>query len=162
MDLPNDAETTDLIKRALKAVAAHAEKIQSPDRPPCKIDITVFNASRITKLYGTIARKGHDTEERPHRRSHLTHIRKGMSWENRQTISRERIEAVANMFQPKPETNGKHNSQSSPRINVPAYLCDHGIGFVEKQDGDTTKYLLDHSLFNADHKLPDSGIFQYA
>jgi hypothetical protein len=39
-----------------------------------KLDTSLFNASRIIKLYGTIARKGADIPERPHRRSHLIEI----------------------------------------------------------------------------------------
>ena len=39
-----------------------------------EIDTSVFNASRITKLYGTITRKGADTEERPHRQSRILDI----------------------------------------------------------------------------------------
>lgn len=36
-----------------------------------KIDTTNFNPSRICKLYGTMARKGSNTEENPHRLSYL-------------------------------------------------------------------------------------------
>ena len=35
------------------------------------LDTTVSNASRITKVYGSLAKKGEPTEERPHRRSVL-------------------------------------------------------------------------------------------
>ena len=35
------------------------------------VDSTVFNMSRIWKLYGTLACKGDDTSQRPHRRSYL-------------------------------------------------------------------------------------------
>jgi len=38
------------------------------------IDRAVFNLSRITKLYGTVARKGDPTDDRPHRRSSLLDI----------------------------------------------------------------------------------------
>lgn len=36
-----------------------------------EIDTTVFNPSRLTKLYGTVANKGEDTDKRPHRCSRL-------------------------------------------------------------------------------------------
>lgn len=36
-----------------------------------QLDTTVFNASRVTKLYGTLTRKGDSTPERPHRRSSI-------------------------------------------------------------------------------------------
>ena len=38
------------------------------------VDLTVFNAARITKAYGTLTRKGDSTAERPHRRSRLLEI----------------------------------------------------------------------------------------
>lgn len=37
----------------------------------CKVDTTTYNPARITKLYGTISRKGENTADRPHRRSQL-------------------------------------------------------------------------------------------
>jgi hypothetical protein len=39
-----------------------------------KLDTSLFNASRIIKLYGTLARKGANMPDRPHRRSHLIEI----------------------------------------------------------------------------------------
>jgi hypothetical protein len=38
------------------------------------VDIKVFNAARITKLYGTMVKKGDSTPERPHRRARLLEI----------------------------------------------------------------------------------------
>lgn len=37
----------------------------------CKVDTTTYNPARITKLYGTLTRKGANTSDRPHRRSEL-------------------------------------------------------------------------------------------
>lgn len=39
------------------------------DSEHVSIDTATFNAARITKLYGTISRKGDSTKDRPHRRS---------------------------------------------------------------------------------------------
>lgn len=61
IDLPNTPENIDLIKRCLKALA---EKYTTDD---LSIDQSVFNPSRLCKLYGTTARKGDHTSERPHR-----------------------------------------------------------------------------------------------
>ncbi len=36
-----------------------------------ELDTSVYNPARITKLYGTTARKGHATNDRPHRRSRI-------------------------------------------------------------------------------------------
>lgn len=68
IDLPNDAESTDLIHRCLKALKARfADDVVS-------VDTTVANASRITKIYGTVSRKGAESADRPHRRSQLLSV----------------------------------------------------------------------------------------
>jgi hypothetical protein len=71
IELPNDDESTDLVKRVLKALH------QRYTSEHVHIDQSVFNAARITKVAGTFVRKGSDfrpetepTENhRPHRRS---------------------------------------------------------------------------------------------
>jgi hypothetical protein len=68
LDLPNDQHTTDLIQRVLIGIAARC----APD--DIDIDLTVYNAARICKLYGTMARKGDSTSDRPHRRSRVLEI----------------------------------------------------------------------------------------
>ena len=54
-----------LVAACLKALAARF------DTQDVKVDQTVFNPARITKLYGTLARKGDDTPDRPHRMSRI-------------------------------------------------------------------------------------------
>jgi hypothetical protein len=68
VDLPNDGESTKLVENVLKAL----DLLFSDER--VKIDTGVFNASRITKLYGTTPRKGDGTADRPHRPSMLLSI----------------------------------------------------------------------------------------
>jgi hypothetical protein len=63
--LDNDRLNAELVRRMLSSVAVFF------DDESVKIDTSVFNASRICKVYGTMARKGDDTLERPHRRSAL-------------------------------------------------------------------------------------------
>lgn len=59
--LPNDEKTKALVEGALRELA---EKFNNDI---VAVDTVVFNASRITKVPGTIARKGLNTAERPHR-----------------------------------------------------------------------------------------------
>ncbi len=63
IDLPPD--DGGLVKRVLEALASKFDSDQ------VKIDRTVANPARVTKLYGTLSRKGDHTEERPHRRSRI-------------------------------------------------------------------------------------------
>lgn len=59
--LPNDDKTKRLVEGVLRELA---EKF---DNSVVAVDTVVYNASRITKVPGTIARKGENTAERPHR-----------------------------------------------------------------------------------------------
>ena len=68
LDLPNSQRATEMIQRVLSGIAARC----APD--DVDIDLTVYNAARICKLYGTMARKGDSTQERPHRRSRILEV----------------------------------------------------------------------------------------
>lgn len=61
IDLPNDPESKSLIRNVL---ARLSERFSDS---VCKVDTSVYNASRIMRLPGTRNRKGQATEERPHR-----------------------------------------------------------------------------------------------
>lgn len=63
IDMPNDAQSRDAIQAVLRGLASRF------DTAKAKVDVKNFNASRIWKLYGTTARKGRETPERPHRES---------------------------------------------------------------------------------------------
>lgn len=64
-NLPNDDEVKTLVQSFLKKLAAKF------DNSLVKIDTSVFNASRITKVVGTVARKGKSSEDRPYRMAKL-------------------------------------------------------------------------------------------
>ncbi len=72
VDLPT--EDGEIVKRALNAIA------DTFDDSTCKVDRTMFNPARITKIIGTVARKGDDVsgvagvEDRPHRRARFVEI----------------------------------------------------------------------------------------
>jgi|GEM_PF-1135299 len=84
IDLPNDEEATDLVRRTLVSLARELDTDQA------HVDLTVYNAARIVGLVGTKKVKGEDLPERPHRRSRLESIPASVS-----TVSREQLEAVA-------------------------------------------------------------------
>ena len=65
IDLPNDAAALKLVGDCLKAV-----EFQFGD-DLVSVDLKTGNAARIWKLYGTLAAKGDDTPDRPHRPSRM-------------------------------------------------------------------------------------------
>lgn len=66
IDLPPDDDG--IIKRILHYLAARF------DDERAIVDCSVFNPARIWKVYGSIARKGDSTPERPHRRARITQV----------------------------------------------------------------------------------------
>jgi hypothetical protein len=68
VDLPNDQESLELIRGVLETLSFRfsCERVN--------VDTAVANAARIWKLYGTTARKGDDTEDRPHRASAILEV----------------------------------------------------------------------------------------
>lgn len=60
-DLPNDSQSKDDCRGLLKGLADEF------DNEIVKVDTIVYNASRITKLPGTIMRKGLESPDRPYR-----------------------------------------------------------------------------------------------
>lgn len=64
--LPNDTQSKDLLRSLINGLG---DKF---DNNVVKIDRSVFNASRITKVVGTRAYKGQSTKDRPYRIARLT------------------------------------------------------------------------------------------
>ena len=62
------ADDGGLVQRCLQALGSRF------DTDRVKVDTSVFNPSRICKLYGTQARKGDSTQDRPHRRARVLEI----------------------------------------------------------------------------------------
>jgi putative DNA primase/helicase len=96
IDLPNDAESTDLVKRVLATVA------ERWDDAAVSIDRKVYDARRVVKLYGTLSRKGEHTPDRPHRCSALLAVP-----ERQGVVSLDQIKALVSTAEPTPATNGK-------------------------------------------------------
>lgn len=68
VDLQNNTESENTVKACLKAVAVRF------DSEAISIDQTVYNAARIWKLPGTLAAKGDNIPERPHRIARLLEV----------------------------------------------------------------------------------------
>ena len=61
LDIPNDAASTELVKYCMQALGL----LFSDDQ--VIVDLSTYNASRIWKVYGTLAAKGDSTPDRSHR-----------------------------------------------------------------------------------------------
>lgn len=64
----SNGPTTEVIRKTLQHLADRFDDDQ------VKVDRSVYNASRVCKLYGTWTRKGEDSPDRPHRLSALVEV----------------------------------------------------------------------------------------
>lgn len=101
IDLPADDQALALVERCLAALAARF------NGPGVHVDTKVGNASRICKLYGTAARKGSSTAERPHRMSRLVQVPEGEG--GAQVVPLALLEALADQA-PRQETPAARRS----------------------------------------------------
>lgn len=144
IDLDNTKENEELIGRCLTALALLF------NNEAVKVDEVNKNPSRICKLYGTVAQKGANTEERPHRLSKMK------APESVLVNSRDVLQRLADTVEPDPVQ--KMVPKSKSEFDIREWLDRYGISYREDNRGSYTKLLLEECPFNHDHKAPDSCI----
>lgn len=156
-NIPNDDEATNACKNVLKYIS----KRYSDEKVDC--DIKVFNAARITKLYGTVSHKGGNTSERPHRQSRVIVIPKSI-----EPTKYDVLRYVSALFE---KSNESENINQSSRqwqdgsnqretFNLDNFLARNGIEVLKDNilsDG-TRKIVLKTCPFDPSHGK-DSAIF---
>lgn len=148
IDLPNNNEAKDLLSECLKALSLKFDDQQ------VNIDKAVFNAARITRLYGTMNCKGENIPERPYRRSGIIKIPDEIK-----TVSKEQLEALAAMA-PKPQTEARR--VFGDEFDVRKWMDDHGLRIREEKrwNSNATIYVLDTCPFDSAHGK-DSRIIHF-
>jgi len=147
--LPNDAKSTELLKRCLQALALRF----SDDL--VNVDEKVFNAARIWKVYGTIACKGDNTAERPHRQAKLLQIPDEL-----EVVSLDKLTALADTA-PKPSQRDARDS-GGERFDLDRWISDHGLdvgGPVEWSGG--RKWIFRVCPWNEEHRNRSAYIVQF-
>ena len=120
-----------------------------------QIDTAVYNPARITKLYGTIARKGANSPERPHRESKILHAPDSI-----QPTPMALVRAVAGEWEKMTPTASLSNRYASTPFDMDSFLASHNISVARKIEcGSVTKYILAECPFDCNHKAPDSAVF---
>lgn len=147
-DIPVNKYTTETIKKFTKVLSL----MFSDDN--VEVDESVFNPSRICKLYGTIAKKGSNTEERPWRMSKIVYVPKGIK-----PVPIEYFQKVASLYPESPKPT-RENGYNVERFDLVSFLNRHGIAYRETSCSDGRKFILEHCPFNEQHKGKDAAIFQ--
>lgn len=159
IDLENTKENSNLVKRCLQAL----DQMFSNEK--VAVDTTTYNPSRISKLYGTIARKGAHTDERPHRMSRII-----SNPTKPEPVPRELLEQLADNVSPaaastqKSKEPTKQHAAAIPQqfgFDIEGWMQKYGIqhhGAVAYEGG--VKYQLNECPFDHSHKYPDSVIYK--
>ena len=123
--------------------------------PDVDIDKTVYNAARVTKLYGTIARKGANTTERPHRLSKLHKVPSPLK-----ETPFELLVKLSKLL-PQPEKPTFQNNYNKDAFNLDEFISKHNIDITSQIDfAGGTKYILKNCLFDSNHKGKDAAIIK--
>lgn len=106
-----------LVQRCLQALS------HLFDDDAVKVDQKVFNAARIWRCYGTLACKGDDIPERPHRMSRILHVPKEL-----QVVSIDLLQALAKDA-PDPDPIDRLETHSAPgeSFDIGAFIQRHRL-----------------------------------
>lgn len=129
------------------------------DTDAIKVDRKVYNPARIWKLYGTWARKGEDSEERPHRLAKVIKLRKDQEPIRLDQVSNiiaaaETAEELARLQVPESYTSGLRE-----QFDVEQFISRHLTLNRTKPFHGGTLYSID-CPFNDSHK--DHGLIFHA
>ena len=149
LDLPNDDTGRNFIKGALAGLAAIFDDDQ------IKIDQSVFNAARITKLFGTVANKGEHSLQAPWRLSRLLKKSKRDG-----VISVEQLQALAPAL-PSAALDIPSNTTSYSNFDLLDFLKRLGIKYTHDFHEGANRYKLAHCPFNPAHGKGEAAIFQW-
>ncbi len=157
VDMPNDENSTTLIKDFLKALDHRFSTKE------VKVDVANSNAARITKMYGTVACKGDSTEERPHRRSRIISVPEDIT--NVSVALMERA-VQENQSEEKKIQNQKFGStgvgrkeRSNDVFSLEKWMKSHEISVARtKPIENGTCYILESCPWNQEHST-DKGAY---
>jgi hypothetical protein len=146
IDMQNTPENVDLIKNCILALS------QRFSDDLVEIDKTVFNPSRIWKVYGTKACKGDPTTERPHRQAVII-----SGIDSPELVPAQRIKAIALTAKTDQKVQLKvsgpaNNVTQSAGIDVEGFCSKHGLTVHHDANWkDGIKYQITPCPFNYDH-----------
>jgi len=152
IDLPNNEKATDTIELVLKALdALFSDGI-------VKIDTKNYNASRIWKAYGTIARKGANVPDRPWRRSQILDVPAEI-----RPIPEELLASMAWEFMQKDEAERHQKPTQKGSLDLEQWLSSHGIDVVKRKaaHGGGTMYVLEKCPWDSSHTDRSAWVVQF-
>lgn len=119
-----------------------------------EVDTTVYNAARITKLYGTFSRKGANTEDRPHRISTIISVPDKI-----EALDKAYIQKVVDLYSKEEVKTWQNYYQGRNGFNLSDFISKHGINIIRKQPFKNDEKLIIDCPFDPNH-IDDGAIFK--
>jgi P4 family phage/plasmid primase-like protien len=155
IDLPNDPESKHLVEMVLKSFDA----LFSDDK--VNVDLKVFNAARIWKMYGTAAKKGDNIKERPWRYSKILDIPNEIK-----IVDRKFLELHAWAWEQKSQSERfqDNTKKTTNEIELGQWLAAHGLDISKEKraNGGGTMYILDACPWDSSHTDHSAWAVQFA
>ena len=153
VNLNSNESSKELIHNCLKAldmIFSYGEK----EKSGVGVDVSTHNPSRVCKLYGTLAQKGSNTEDRPFRMSKILKYPQEIK-----ATDISYLQKLADML-PKEEKPSRYNNYSPTEFDIEEWMNKYGLRYKRSSWSDGTKYVLENCPFDYNHKSPDSAIFK--
>jgi hypothetical protein len=152
LDLANIDDNVDLLKRVLAGLAIrYASKLKELG---LEIDQKVFNPARLTKLYGTITRKGDNTQDRPHRMAQIISLPHA-----RRPVPIELLQKIATPGQSQGPAQAEKAGAREGQFDIEAYLSHYGVVVSKvKEHRGGMLYCLETCLFDPGHSGNEAAI----
>lgn len=142
-------ETDLLIERFINALAMLFTDEQVDVDKKCK------NRARLSKVYGTTAKKGANSDDRPWRTSYIV-----KAPDEVKINDIEYIKKIANLYPEDRPAPSPDNNWGQSKFDIESFLQKYSIEYKKETYKDGTKYVLAHCCFNENHKGKDAVIFQ--
>lgn len=151
IDLPNDAASRLLVKRCIEAVALRVSD------EAVAVDMTVYNAARIWKVYGTVACKGDSIPERPHRLARILEVSDDLT-----PTPRELLEQLAALVPEEPTTE-RQSDHNGSIFNLDEWITERGLDVIGPHPwGSGRKWVFLTCPWNSDHTNRSAYLLQFA
>jgi hypothetical protein len=152
-DLPNNKDSARVVRGFLEFLS---EKFSDA---MVKVDRVNWNADRITKAYGTMARKGPDTPERPHRQSAILLLPKSTSPVCRDLLERLQVKPVAKVTE---MIAGFSETEIAKLTEWSRTIPEFPAIKTVKRDSAKVTVIPEYCYLNPDHTGTSAGIVFHA
>jgi phage/plasmid-associated DNA primase len=145
--------TRALLQRCLEALAMYFSD------SAVALDVSVFNAARIWKVYGTLACKGDHLPERPHRLSRLLDVPSPV-----ECVTRQQLEELAALLPAPAMSASRRGLGQGVLFDLPYWIASQGLPLVSEGPWQQSGYrwVLNPCPWNSAHTNKSAFIVQFA